>query len=119
MFTLRRLLTNVKGKDKPEDRPGAVCKIKYSDYQATYIGETCRKLAARLNEHNRATKKVDLNNNIAEHRLKKPRSEPFDMKGMVRLPNAGGNGSNDLKTFLLPLLLAISDEKRQRTLLLN
>ena len=27
IFTLRRLLTNVKGKDKPEDRPGAVYKI--------------------------------------------------------------------------------------------
>ena len=39
MFTLRRLLTNVKDKDEPEDRPGAVCKIKCSDCQATYIGE--------------------------------------------------------------------------------
>ena len=29
MFTLRRLLTNVKDKDEPEDRPGAVYKIKY------------------------------------------------------------------------------------------
>ena len=39
MFTLRRLLTNVKDKEEPEDRPGAVCKIKCSDCQATYIGE--------------------------------------------------------------------------------
>ena len=28
MFTLRRLLTNVKDKDEPEERPGAVYKIK-------------------------------------------------------------------------------------------
>ena len=40
IFTLRRLLTHVKGKDKPEDRPGAVYKIHCSDCQATYIGET-------------------------------------------------------------------------------
>ena len=39
MFPLRRLLTNVKDKEEPEDRPGAVCKIKCSDCQATYIGE--------------------------------------------------------------------------------
>ena len=70
MFTLRRLLTNVKGIDKPEDRPGAVDKIKRSNCQATYIGETDRKLTTRLNEHKRAAKKGDLNNNIAEHHLK-------------------------------------------------
>ena len=45
MFTLRPLLTNgVKGEDKPEDRPGAVYKIKCSDRQATYIGQTGRNL---------------------------------------------------------------------------
>ena len=44
IFTLRRLLTHVKGKDKPEDRPGAVYKIHCSDCQATYIGETGRNL---------------------------------------------------------------------------
>ena len=37
--TLRRLLTNVKDKDKPEDRQEAVYKIKCGDYQATYIGQ--------------------------------------------------------------------------------
>ena len=42
IFTLRRLLTDVKGKDKPEDRPGAVYKIHCSDCQATYISETGR-----------------------------------------------------------------------------
>ena len=68
MFTLRRLLTNVK--DKPEDRPGADYKIKCSDCQATCIGETGRNLTTRLNEHKRATKKGDVNNNIAERYLK-------------------------------------------------
>ena len=38
--TLLRLLTNVKDKDKPEDRQGAVYKIKCCDCQASYIGET-------------------------------------------------------------------------------
>ena len=45
--TLRRLLTNVKDKDKPEDRQGAVYKIKCCDCQASYIGETGRNLSKR------------------------------------------------------------------------
>ena len=49
IFTLRRLLTRVKGKDKPEDRPGAVYKIHCSDCQATYIGETGRNLTTSTN----------------------------------------------------------------------
>ena len=68
MFTLRRLLTNVKDKDEPEDRSGAVYKIKYSDCQSIYIGETGRNLTTRLNEHKRATKEGDVNN--TEHHLK-------------------------------------------------
>ena len=50
--TLRQLLTNVKDKDEPNDRQGAVYKIKCCDCQATYIGETCRNLNTRLTEHN-------------------------------------------------------------------
>ena len=46
--TLRRLLANVKDKDKPEDRQGAVYEIKCCDYQATYIGEGGRNLSTRL-----------------------------------------------------------------------
>ena len=67
--TLRQLLTNVKDKDEPNDRQGAVCKIKCCDCQATYIGETGRNLNTRLTEHKRATRNGDLNNNIAEHHL--------------------------------------------------
>ena len=40
--------------------------IKCADSQATYIGETGRNLITRLNEHERATKKCHLNNNIAD-----------------------------------------------------
>ena len=65
--TLRRLLTNVK--DKPEDRQGAVYKIKCCDCQASYIGETGRNLSTRLTEHNRAARNGDINNHIAEHHL--------------------------------------------------
>ena len=53
--TLRQLLTNVKDKDEPSDRRGAVYNIKFCDYQATYIGETGRNLNGRLTEHKRAT----------------------------------------------------------------
>ena len=65
-----RVATNVKDKDKPEDRQGAVYKIKNCDCQASYIGETGRNLSTRLTEHKRATKNGDVNNHIAEHHLK-------------------------------------------------
>ena len=64
---LQQLLTNVKDKDKPNNRQGAVYKIKCSDCQASYIGETGRNLNTRLTEHKRATKNSDANNNIAVH----------------------------------------------------
>ena len=65
--TLRHLLTNVKDKDEPNNRQGAVYKIKCSDCQASYIGETGRNLKTRLTEHKRATRNGDVNNHIAEH----------------------------------------------------
>ena len=68
--TLRQLLTNVKDKDEPSNRRGAVYKIKCCDCQATYIGETGRNLNVRLTEHKRATRNGDINNHIAEHHLK-------------------------------------------------
>ena len=68
--TLRRLLPNVKDKDKPKDRQGAVYKIKCCDCQAFYIGETGRNLSTRLAEHKRATRNGDVNNQIAEHHSK-------------------------------------------------
>ena len=66
-MTLRRLLTNVKDKDEPIYRQGAIYKIACSDCNATYIGETGRNLNTRLTEHKRATKNKDPNNHIAEH----------------------------------------------------
>ena len=42
--TLRQLLTNVKDRDKPNNRQGEVYKINCSDCQASYIGETGRNL---------------------------------------------------------------------------
>ena len=67
--TLQRLLANVKDKDKPENRQGAVYKIKFCDCQATYIGETSRNFSTRLTERKQATKKGNVNNHIAEHHL--------------------------------------------------
>ena len=66
-ITLRQLLTNVKDKDEPNNRQGAVYKIRFSDCYASYIGETGRNLTTRLTEHKRATKNGDANNHIAVH----------------------------------------------------
>ena len=65
--TLRHILTNVKDKEQPYDRQGAVYKINCADCQATYIGGTGRNLNMRLTEHKRSTKNGDKTNNIAEH----------------------------------------------------
>ena len=65
--TLRHLLTNVKDRDEPNNRQGAVYKIKCSDCQAFYIGETGRNLNTRLTEHKRTTRNGDVNNHIAVH----------------------------------------------------
>ena len=65
--TLRQLLTTVKDKDEPRNRQGAAHKINWSDCHASYIGESGRNLTTRLTEHKRATRKVDINNHIAEH----------------------------------------------------
>ena len=65
-----QLSRNVKDKDKPEDRQGAVYKIKCCDCQASYIGETGKNLSTRLTEHKRATRNGDVNKHIAEHHLK-------------------------------------------------
>ena len=67
--TLRKLLTNVKDRDEPNHRQGAVYKIKCCDCQATYIGESGRNLNIRLTEHKRATRNGDINNRFAEHHL--------------------------------------------------
>ena len=81
MFTLGWLLTNVKDRDGPEDRPGAICEIICSDCQATYIAETGRNLTTRLNEHKPepATKRVTSTTiNIAEHHLKTSHTIDWD-----------------------------------------
>lgn len=65
--TLRQVLTNIKDKEQPNERQGAVYKINCSDCHASYIGETGRNLNIRLTEHKRATKKQDKTNHIAEH----------------------------------------------------
>ena len=58
-------------------------KIKCSDCLAIYIGETSRNLTTPLNEHKRATKKGDLNNNIAEHHLKTSHTIDWDSASRV------------------------------------
>ena len=68
--TLRHLLTNVKDKDDPKDRQGTVYRIRCNGCNGTYIGETGRALTTRLGEHQTATDKEDLTNNIAQHHRK-------------------------------------------------
>ena len=52
---------------QPEDRQGAVYKIKFCYCQASYIGETGRNVGTWLTEHKWATRNGDINNHIAEH----------------------------------------------------
>jgi len=65
--TLRHLLTNVKDRDEPRNRQGAVYKIKCSDCLASYICETDRNLNIRLSEYKLATRNGDASNHIAVH----------------------------------------------------
>ena len=64
---IRHLLTNVNDRDELNNRQGAVYKIKCSNCQASYIGETGRNLNTRLTEHKRATRNGDANNHIVVH----------------------------------------------------
>ena len=62
--------TNVKDKDRLEDRQGAVLyETKCCDCQATYISETGRNLSTWLIEHKQVTRNGDVNNHIAEHHI--------------------------------------------------
>ena len=83
--TLRQLLTNVKDKDEPNDRQGAVYKIKCCNCQASYIGETDRNLNIRLTERKRATKNGDV---ITDPMLNTIYTRMTDLTGTLRLPNA-------------------------------
>ena len=50
--------------DEPNNRQGAVYKIKCSDCQASYIRETGRIINTRLTDHKRATRNADVNNPV-------------------------------------------------------
>ena len=67
VVTLQRKIRDCSQSNKPEDRQGAVYKIKCWDCQATYIGETGSNLSTRLTEYKRATRNGDVNDHIAEH----------------------------------------------------
>ena len=68
---LNLLLTNVKDKDKPKDRQGAVYKIKCCDCQATYIGETLARGWLNTNERREMmTLTITLLNTIYRRNIK-------------------------------------------------
>ena len=77
------LLTNVKDKDQPSDRQGAVYKIKCCNCHLHCIGETGRNLNVRLTEHKRVTRNGHINNHIAEHHLKTNRRINWDFAECV------------------------------------
>ena len=83
--TLRRLVTDVRDKDKPEDRQGTAYKIKCCDCQASYIGETGRNLSTQLTEHKRATRNGDVNNHIAEQHLRTKHQIDWDSATCITL----------------------------------
>ena len=88
MTTLRRLLTNVKDKDRPGGQTGSkVHKIKCCDCQASHIGETGRNLSTLLTEHKRATRNGDVNIHIAEHHLQTKHQFDWDS---ATLPTLAG-----------------------------
>ena len=63
-------------KYQPHDRQGAVYRIKCTDCQVTYIGETGRNLKTRLTEHKRMD--GNIRNHISEHhRLTKHKQEEY------------------------------------------
>lgn len=65
--TLQHLLTNVKGKGEPNNRPEVIYRIKSSNCPASYIGETGQNLNPRLNEHKQLTRNGEFSNHIPEH----------------------------------------------------
>ena len=76
--TLRHLLTNVKDRKEPNKRQGAVYKIKCSNWQVSFIGETGRNLNTRLTKHKRATRNGDDNNHIVVHHQMRNQSIDWD-----------------------------------------
>ena len=66
-YTLRFSLTHGKDKDEPNNRQGAVNKIKCSDFQTSYIGETGGSLHTTLTEQKRVKRNIDANNHITVH----------------------------------------------------
>ena len=65
--TLHGTLTRVKDKDRREDQAGVVYNIKCSNCDAHYVGETGKKLATRLLEHQRAVNRKDQSSAIYRH----------------------------------------------------
>ena len=57
-FMTHTVLANVKDKYHRHDRQGAVYRIKCTDCQDTYTGETGRNLKPRQTEHKRTTRTV-------------------------------------------------------------
>ena len=70
MTTVRRPVTIVKDKGKPEDWQEAVTRSNAATAKTlTFVSETGRNLNTRVTKHKRATINGDFNNHIAEHHL--------------------------------------------------
>ena len=57
--TLHGVLTRVKDKEEPLQQAGVVYRIGCNDCNAEYVGETQKKLASRVEEHQRAVRRRD------------------------------------------------------------
>ena len=88
------LHTNVKDKDKPEDRQEAVLKIKCCGCKATYIGETRRNHSTRLTERKRVTRNGDVNNHFADHHLQTKHQSDWDSATCIMHLSMGGGGGS-------------------------
>ena len=65
--SLRSLLTHLKPKKTPWQRPGVVYHIPCGDCHQIYIGGTARTGETRIKEHKRAIAKADEKNGIFDH----------------------------------------------------
>ncbi|XP_072430928.1 uncharacterized protein [Chiloscyllium punctatum] len=65
--TLKQKLTNLKDPVQPKDKTNVIYKIPCKDCHKHYVGQTGRKLATRIHEHQLATKRHDPLSLIALH----------------------------------------------------
>ncbi|BHF65999.1 hypothetical protein SprV_0200901300 [Sparganum proliferum] len=76
--TIRRLVTQPKGRLPPEDMSGVIYRVKCLDCPANYCGMTNKRLKTHMHEHNLAVKRKDARSHVAMHSLEDDHPSDFD-----------------------------------------